>query len=100
MGSKPAPIVTPLRRSFLNFLQDVTAHPSSDVTPARFNPTSRVRDGVGEMSETEFTGFLKASFGNLARHSCDGSIHYVCMDWRHMAEMLTLRTGIYTELRI
>jgi hypothetical protein len=26
--------VTPLRRSFLNFLQDVTAHPSSEVTPA------------------------------------------------------------------
>src|SRR4051794_34715889 len=34
LGSTPAPIVTPLRRSFLNFLQDVTAHPSSDVTPA------------------------------------------------------------------
>lgn len=32
-GSTPAPIVTPLRRSFLNFLQDVTAHPPSDVTP-------------------------------------------------------------------
>ncbi|WP_245256946.1 hypothetical protein [Nitrobacter sp. Nb-311A] len=34
VGSTPAPIVTPLRRSFLNFHQDVTAHPSSDVTPA------------------------------------------------------------------
>jgi hypothetical protein len=30
VGSTPAPI----GRSFLNFLQDVTAHPSSDVTPA------------------------------------------------------------------
>ena len=34
LGSTPAPIVTPLRRSFLNFLQDVTAHPFGDVTPA------------------------------------------------------------------
>jgi len=27
----------------------------------------------GEMSEPEFTGFLKAGFGNLTRHSIDGS---------------------------
>lgn len=53
----------------------------------------------GEMSEPEFTGFLKASFGNLTRHSIDGSIHYICMDWRHMAEMLNAGDGIYTELK-
>ncbi len=53
----------------------------------------------GEMSQTEFTSFLKASFGNLVRHSSDGSIHYICMDWRHMAEMLNAGDGIYTELK-
>ncbi len=53
----------------------------------------------GEMSEAEFTGFLRASFGNLTRHSIDGSIHYICMDWRHMAEMLQAGDGIYTELK-
>ena len=53
----------------------------------------------GEMTKTEFTGFLKASFGNLARHSSDGSIHYICMDWRHMAEMLESGGSIYTELK-
>jgi DNA modification methylase len=53
----------------------------------------------GEMTKTEFTGFLKASFSNLARHSSDGSIHYICMDWRHMAEMLESGGSIYTELK-
>jgi hypothetical protein len=36
--------VTPLRRSFLNFLQDVTAHPSSDVTPAPFHTLTTCAD--------------------------------------------------------
>lgn len=53
----------------------------------------------GEMTKAEFTGFLKTSFGNLARHSSDGSIHYICMDWRHMAEMLESGSSIYTELK-
>jgi len=53
----------------------------------------------GEMSKTEFTGFLKASFSNLVRHSSDGSIHYICMDWRHMAELQEAGDGIYTELK-
>jgi DNA modification methylase len=53
----------------------------------------------GEMSKSEFTEFLKASFGNLVRHSSDGSIHYICMDWRHMHEMLEAGDGIYTELK-
>ncbi len=53
----------------------------------------------GEMSRNEFTTFLKASFVNLAHHSSDGSIHFICMDWRHMQEMLEAGDGIYTELK-
>lgn len=53
----------------------------------------------GEMSESEFISFLKASFGNLTRYSIDGSIHCICMDWRHMAEMLNAGDGIYIELK-
>ena len=42
----------------------------------------------GEMTVTEFTGFLTGALRHLADHSVDGSIHFVCMDWRHMGEML------------
>ena len=53
----------------------------------------------GEMSVGEFTEFLKAAFTNMARFSVEGSIHYVCMDWRHMAEMLEAGQAVYTELK-
>ena len=42
----------------------------------------------GEMTRAEFTAFLSAAFANLVAHSLDGSIHFICMDWRHMGEML------------
>lgn len=42
----------------------------------------------GEMDQTEFTNFLKKIFTNLASNSKDGAIHFVCMDWRHMQEVL------------
>lgn len=53
----------------------------------------------GEMSRSEFTGFLRAGFQNLVQHSIDGSIHFVCMDWRHMGEMLDAADGIYSEFK-
>lgn len=42
----------------------------------------------GEMTKGEFTTFLARVFQNLASHSGDGSLHYICMDWRHMEEVL------------
>src|SRR5262249_51110884 len=51
----------------------------------------------GEMSPAEFTRFLATVFSHLVRHSEDGSIHYVCMDWRHVYELLTAASGIYSE---
>ncbi|MCO6384885.1 DNA methyltransferase [Oceanicola sp. 502str15] len=53
----------------------------------------------GEMSEPEFTAFLRRAFQHLAEHSVDGSIHFLCMDWRHMAEMLAAGQGVYDELK-
>ena len=35
----------------------------------------------------------------LAEHSTDGSIHFVCSDWRHLDEMLTAGRRIYRELK-
>lgn len=53
----------------------------------------------GEMSSTQFTAFLKEVFELLRRHSIDGSIHQICIDWRHMVEMLTAGNSVYSELK-
>ena len=42
----------------------------------------------GEMDSAEFTAFLAKGFHNLAAFSVDGSLHYLCMDWRHVEELL------------
>ncbi|MEA2879480.1 MAG: hypothetical protein QOF14_4676 [Hyphomicrobiales bacterium] len=62
----------------------------------------RHRDFVmaaGEMDAAQFTDFLLRSCLLLARHSEDGSIHYVCMDWRHVGELLAATREIYAELK-
>jgi DNA modification methylase len=53
----------------------------------------------GEMTRAEFVAFLSAAFANLVAHSVDGSIHFVCMDWRHMGEMLEAGSANYAELK-
>jgi DNA modification methylase len=51
----------------------------------------------GEMSEAEFTAFLEEFIRLAVRHSQDGSIHFVFMDWRHLPELLSAARPIYTE---
>lgn len=53
----------------------------------------------GEMSRADFTVFLKAVFGQMAEHSTDGSIHFVCMDWRHIGETLAAGEATYADLK-
>jgi DNA modification methylase len=53
----------------------------------------------GEMSESEFTRFLVDTLGNAASVMRDGAIAYVCMDWRHMAELLSAGSAVFTELK-
>ena len=53
----------------------------------------------GEMTPAQFTDFLRQIFGVLIAYSVDGSIHFVCMDWRHMLEIQTAALGLYAELK-
>jgi len=53
----------------------------------------------GEMSPAEFTSFLTTTLGTAASSSVNGSIHFVCMDWRHLGELLAAGNAIYTELK-
>jgi len=38
-------------------------------------------------------------FERQVEFSIDGSVHFVCMDWRHMTEILAAGEGVYTELK-
>jgi DNA modification methylase len=53
----------------------------------------------GEMTQNEFTNFLSRVFELLCRYSSAGSIHQICMDWRHMREMLAAGDTCYSELK-
>lgn len=53
----------------------------------------------GEMTEAEFIGFLNKSMTNLVNFTTDGSIHDLCMDWKHAKEMLIAADGLYSELK-
>jgi DNA modification methylase len=53
----------------------------------------------GEMDSTQFTAFLGRAFRNLASSSSEGSLHYVCMDWRHVEHLLAAGRGVYEEVK-
>ena len=53
----------------------------------------------GEMDGAEFTAFLRDAFANLAAFSVDGALHFVCMDWRHLDELLAAGHATYGELK-
>src|SRR6202790_4389108 len=53
----------------------------------------------GEMSPAEFMAFLRSVFGHLATFSVDGAIHFQCMDWRHVSEIIAAGTAAYTVLK-
>lgn len=55
--------------------------------------------GCGEMTEAEFEGFLACTLGPGAEHMKDGAIAFVCMDWRHMKELLAAGEKVFDELK-
>jgi DNA modification methylase len=53
----------------------------------------------GEMSQAEYTTFLEKVFRLLCAHSENGSIHDICIDWRHVFELLVAGRAVYHELK-
>ena len=53
----------------------------------------------GEMDERAFTEFLAKTCRLLATYSLDGSLHYICMDWRHVHQLLDAAAPVYSELK-
>jgi len=50
------------------------------------------------MNTDTFRTFLADTLGACAQVSRDGSVHFVCMDWRHMDDVTASVTDIYNEL--
>ena len=53
----------------------------------------------GEMTSAQFRDFLTDTLGLCADHSVDGAIHYVFIDWRHVAELIAAGAEIFDELK-
>jgi hypothetical protein len=53
----------------------------------------------GEMSSEEFSEFLARALGHHAAYSQQGAIHFVCMDWRHLGEVVRASESVYSELK-
>ncbi len=49
----------------------------------------------GEMSTRQFRKFLAKTLGNGIGASADGAVHFVCMDWRHVSDLIEIGRAIY-----
>jgi DNA modification methylase len=56
-------------------------------------------EASGEMSQAEFTAFLSQSLAAATGVCRDGAIAYVCMDWRHLGEILEAGHAVFSELK-
>jgi DNA modification methylase len=49
----------------------------------------------GEMSSARFQKFLMQTLGNGVRVSAEGAVHFVCMDWRHIVDLVGVGRDLY-----
>ena len=52
----------------------------------------------GEMSQAEFRTFLSRTLGNASRVSAQGAVHFVCIDWRHISDLIEVGGELYGEM--
>jgi DNA modification methylase len=57
----------------------------------QFTPAS------GEISRSELTAFLISIFAQMVRNTVDGTMHFICMDWRRSEELISAARSIYSE---
>jgi DNA modification methylase len=56
------------------------------------------RMASGEMNEFQFISFLTTVLQMLVRYSVSGSVHFICMDWRHLGELIAAGKQVYESL--
>ena len=52
----------------------------------------------GEMSQAQFRTFLSQTLGNGVRVSAQGAVHFVCIDWRHIGELIEVGRELYGDM--
>jgi DNA modification methylase len=69
---------------------------------ARGNARAAFREfamASGEMSDRQFGVFLERITSLIASACADGSIVYICIDWRHLQQLLEIGATVFTELK-
>jgi ParB-like chromosome segregation protein Spo0J len=52
----------------------------------------------GEMSPEQFHKFLTQTLGNGIQVSAEGAVHFVCMDWRHIGDLIEVGRDLYDAM--
>jgi DNA modification methylase len=60
-------------------------------------PLGSTSDSV-EVSPEQYRGFLSKMLGNAARVSSKGGIHFVCIDWRRVGDLMEVGRKLYDEM--
>lgn len=64
--------------------------------PRKFHQSQSI-PASGETSPSEFTSFLMTIFALMARNTINGTIHFICMDWRRSEELISAARSVYSE---
>ena len=52
----------------------------------------------GELSSDGFVTFLRDALRQAAEVSKDGAVHYICMDWRHIGDLIAAGSDVYAAM--
>jgi len=52
----------------------------------------------GDMAPAQFRKFLVETLANGVRVSAEGAVHYVCMDWRHIGDLIDVGRKLYGDM--
>ena len=52
----------------------------------------------GDMAPAQFRKFLVETLANGVRVSAEGAVHYVCMDWRHIGDLIAVGRKLYEAM--
>ena len=72
---------------------------AGNVTRSRLAARRDFAMAKGELTSAQFQAFLQTTCSHCVRFSKNGSIHYICIDWRHLPELFAAGASVYTELK-
>jgi DNA modification methylase len=49
----------------------------------------------GEMNPDQYRKFLRRTLGNVIQVSAEGAVHFICIDWRHVEDLIAVGRKLY-----